>query len=157
MQSEGELKRVKQDVNAEFELAAVTAKLDGKQAVIFEKVRGSKIGVAANIVGTPKRFYLAAAGTRKTKEADVKKAIHARITEALSRLSEPARSDTGAQFEKNSSRNLNDLPIVTHFEKDAGPFITSSIVFAKDQEKGNQNQSTHRLLRLDERHMAIRM
>jgi UbiD family decarboxylase len=30
-------------------------------------------------------------------------------------------------------------------------------VFAKDQEKGNQNTSTHRLLRLDDRHMAIRM
>jgi UbiD family decarboxylase len=157
LQSEDELVRVKQDVSAEFELAAVTAKLDGKQAVLFENVRGSKIGVAANVVGTPRRFYLAAAGSRKTKEADVKKAIHARITEALSSLSEPARSNSGAPFEKNSSRNLNDLPIVTHFEKDAGSFITSSIVFAKDQDKGNQNQSTHRLLRLDERHMAIRM
>ncbi|HEU4984338.1 MAG TPA: UbiD family decarboxylase, partial [Nitrososphaera sp.] len=44
-----------------------------------------------------------------------------------------------------------------HFEKDAGPFITSSIVFAHDQERGNHNSSTHRLLRLDDRHMAIRM
>lgn len=157
LQSEGELVRVKQDVSAEFELAAVTAKLDGKQAVLFEKVRGSKIGVACNVVGTPKRFYLAVAGSRKANQADVKKAIHARITEALAHLSEPSKSQGGAPFEKNSSRNLNDLPIVTHFEKDAGPFITSSIVFAKDQERGNQNQSTHRLLRLDNRHMAIRM
>jgi len=157
LQGEGELVRVKQDVSSEFELAAVTAKLDSKQAVVFEKVRGSKIGVAANIVGTPRRFYLAVAGRRKAKEPDMKKAIHGRITEAIAHLSEPARSNAGGLFEKNSSRNLNDLPIVTHFEKDAGPFITSSIVFAKDQEKGNQNQSTHRLLRLDDRHMAIRM
>jgi UbiD family decarboxylase len=157
LQSEGELVRVKQDVSAEFELAAVTAKLDGKQAVLFEKVRGSKIGVACNVVGTPKRFYLAVAGSRKAGQADVKKAIHARITEALAHLSEPAKSQGSAPFEKNSSRYLQDLPIVTHFEKDAGPFITSSVVFAKDQEKGNQNQSTHRLLRLDDRHMAIRM
>ena len=157
LQGEGELVRVKQDVSAEFELAAVTAKLDGKQAVLFEKVRGSKIGVACNVVGTPKRFYLAIAGSRKAVQADVKKAIHSRITEALSTLSPPTKSQAGAQFEKNSSRNLNDLPIVMHFEKDAGPFITSSVVFAKDQEKGNQNQSTHRLLRLDDRHMAIRM
>src|SRR5688572_11041008 len=157
LQDEGELVRVKQDVSAEFELAAVTAKLDGKQAVIFEKVRGSKIGVACNVVGTPKRFLLSIAGSRKADQANVKKAIHSRITEALSTLSPPAKSQAGAQFEKNSSKNLNDLPIVTHFEKDAGPFITSSVVFAKDQEKGNQNQSTHRLLRLDDRHMAIRM
>ena len=157
LESEGEMVSVKQDVNPKFELAAVTAKLDGKHAVLFEKVLGSKIKVACNIVGTPKKFYLAVAGARKTAQADVKKAIHERITAALGSLSEPARTQAGGQFEKNSSRNLNDLPIVTHFEKDAGPFITSSVVFAKDQEKGNQNQSTHRLLRLDDRHMAIRM
>ncbi len=157
LESEEELVRVKQDVSAEFELAAVTAKLDSKQAVLFEKVRGGKIGVACNVVGTPKKFYLAIAGSRKVGQSDIKKAIHARIAEALSRLAEPAKAHGGAPFEKNSSRNLHDLPIVTHFEKDAGPFVTSSVVFAKDQEKGNQNQSTHRLLRLDDRHMAIRM
>lgn len=156
LEGEGELVRVKQEVSAEFEPAAVTSKLDGKQAVLFEKVRGSKIGVACNVIGTPKRFYFAVAGTRKAGP-DVKKAIHARITEALSSLEEPTKVQEAAPFEKNSSRDLHDLPIITHFEKDAGPFITSSVVFAKDQEKGNQNQSTHRLLRLDERHMAIRM
>jgi UbiD family decarboxylase len=156
LQREGELVRFKQDVSAEFELAAVTAKLDGKQALLFEKVRESKIRVACNVVGTPKKFYLAIAGSRKGGP-DIKKAIHSRITEALSSSSAPAKMQGAAPFEKNSSRNLHDLPIVTHFGKDAGPFITSSVVFAKDQEKGNQNQSTHRLLRLDDRHMAIRM
>ena len=159
LQSEGELVRVKRDVDAEFELAVVAAKLDGKQAVLFEKVRGSKSRVACNVVATPRRFYLAIAGTRHkaNQVADIKKDIHARLTEALNSLSEPAKDQDEALFEKNSSRNLYDLPIVTHFEKDAGPFITSSIVFAKDQEKDKQNQSTHRLLRLDDRHMAIRM
>ena len=157
LEAEGELVRIKQDVNPEFELAAVTAKLDGRQAVLFEKVRGSKIGVACNVVGTAKKFYLAVAGARKAAQTDTKRAIHARITEALSSMSAPAKAQGAAPFEKNSLRSLNDLPIVTHFEKDAGPFVTSSVVFAMDQEKGNQNQSTHRLLRLDDRHMAIRM
>src|SRR6185436_4558112 len=102
-------------------------------------VRGSRLMVACNVCGTPKRFYLAIAGKKVAQAGDVKKAIHARITEALGRLSEPARAQGAAPFEKNSSKSLLDLPVVTHFEKDAGPFITSSIVFAKDQEKGNQN------------------
>ena len=72
-------------------------------------------------------------------------------------LSEPTRTEGGGLFEENSSTSLYDLPIVTHFEKDAGPFITSSIVFSENQENGKQNQSTHRLLRLHEHHMAIRM
>jgi anhydromevalonate phosphate decarboxylase len=157
LQQKSELVRVKHEVSAEFELAAVTAKLDGKQAVVFENVRGSKIAVACNVVGTPKKFLLAIAGPRKVAQSDIKKAIHARIIGTLSKLSAPKKAQGDAPFERNSSRSLHDLPIVTHFEKDAGPFITSSIVFAKDQEKGNQNQSTHRLLRIDDKHMAIRM
>jgi 2,5-furandicarboxylate decarboxylase 1 len=158
LQSENELVRVNRDVNAEYEIAAVTARLDGKQAVLFEKVRGSKSRVVCNVVATPRRFYLALGGTfQKANEADLKKNIHARVTEALHSVSEPTRTQKCALFEENSSRNLYDLPIVTHFEKDAGPFITSSIVFSENQENGKQNQSTHRLLRLDDRHMAIRM
>ena len=158
LQSENELVRVKRNVNAQYEIAAVTARLDSKQAVLFERVRGSKSRVVCNVIATPRRFYLALGGTsHKADEADVKKNIHARVTEALHSLSEPTRTQGGALFEENSSRSLYDLPIVTHFEKDAGPFITSSIVFSEDQESGRQNQSTHRLLRLDEHNMAIRM
>jgi 2,5-furandicarboxylate decarboxylase 1 len=158
LQNENDLVHVKRDVNPEYEIAAVTARLDGKQAVLFEKVRGSKSRVVSNVVSTPRRFYLALGGTtHKENEADVKKNIHARITEALHSLSEPTRTQDPALFEENWSRNLYDLPIVTHFEKDAGPFITSSIVFSENQENGKQNQSTHRLLRLDDHHMAIRM
>lgn len=168
LEKEKELVRVKKQVNPEYELAAVVSKLDGKEAVVFDKVRGSKAisTVASNICGTPERFLLAISNDVQAQKKNggggggernaVKQAIHARITQALGNLSTPSRSGK-ALFEQNSSRNLMDVPIVTHFEKDAGPFITASIVFAKDQERSNQNSSTHRLLRLDERHMAIRM
>jgi UbiD family decarboxylase len=158
LQSDNELVCVKRDVNAEYEIAAVSARLDGKQAVLFEKVRKSKIRVVTNVIGTPRRFYLALGGSsHKSHKADVKKNIHSRVSEALHGLSEPIRAQGGGLFEENSSGSLYDLPIVTHFEKDAGPFITSSIVFSQDQESGRQNQSTHRLLLLDENNMAIRM
>lgn len=158
LQSDNELVRVKRDVNAEYEIAAVSARLDGKQAVLFEKVRKNKIRVVCNVIATPRRFYLALGGSfHNSHKADVKKNIHSRITEALHGLSEPTRTEGSGLFGEKSSRSLYDLPILTHFEKDAGPFITSSIVFSEDQESGRQNQSTHRLLRLDEHNMAIRM
>ena len=47
LQNKNELVHVKRDVNPEYEIAAVTARLDGKQAVIFEKVRGSKSRVVS--------------------------------------------------------------------------------------------------------------
>jgi UbiD family decarboxylase len=105
LQNENELVHVKRDVNPEYEIAAVTARLDGKQAVLFEKVRGSKSRVVSNVVSTPRRFYLALGGTsHKANEADVKKNIHARVTEALHSLSEPTRTQDPALFEENSSR-----------------------------------------------------
>ncbi len=155
LQDDGELVTVKKEVDPEFELAAVVSKLDGKQAVVFERVRGSKISVASNVCGTPRRFYRAIANS--SIQGNIKAAIHSRVGNALASLSEPEKRTDQAPFHRNSSTNLKDLPIVTHFEKDAGPFITASIVFAKDQERGNQNSSTHRLLLLDEKHMSIRM
>ncbi len=161
LESNQELVQVRKAVSAKFELAAITAKLDGRQAVLFSTIQNSKIGsVAANVCGTAKRFYMAISGLQGNKSAKWDgnaQTIHRLITEALGKIREPPNVQSGAPFEKNSSRNLHDLPIVTHFEKDPGAFITSSIVFARDEEKGNQNASTHRLLRLDDSHMAIRM
>lgn len=154
LEKEQELVRVKKQVSAKYELAAVVSKLDSKEAVVFDRVQGSRMAVASNICGTPRRFYLAIAGKEAAK-TNVKQAIHSRITQALGSMAAP--STAKGQFEQNHSKDLMDLPIVTHFEKDAGAFITASIVFAKDRERGNQNSSTHRLLRLDDRHMAIRM
>jgi UbiD family decarboxylase len=153
-----QLVRVIKKVDAKFELAAVTSMLDGKEAVEFSQVSDSKFAVASNVCGTPERFYWAIAGEEPAKAGrDIRQSIHSRITRGLGDLRDPKVDQSRAPFEQNSSKNLADLPVVTHFEKDAGPFITASIVYAKDQEKGNQNSSTHRLLLLDNRHMAIRM
>lgn len=153
-----QLVRITRKVSTKFEIAGVSAKLDAREAVVFARVENSRFSVAANVCGTPERLFLAISGSAKTPAGrDLKAAIHSRITESLSSLKGPAPTAGSAPYEKNSSGSLYEVPIVTHFEKDAGPFITSSIVYAKDQEKGNQNSSTHRLLRLDDRHMAIRM
>lgn len=157
LEKQGELVHVRKLVDPKFELAAVVSKLDGGKAVVFDKVRSSKISVASNICGTARRFHIAVGAKGKPQGVmEAKKSIHARMAEALAKLSEPKKA-AKALFEQNTSKSLADIPIVTHFEKDAGAFVTASIVFARDQEKGNQNSSTHRLLRLDEKHAAIRM
>ena len=58
---------------------------------------------------------------------------------------------------ENRSRDISILPIVKHFAKEPGSFITSSIVYTKNQETGTQNSSFHRLLPLDKTHFSIRM
>src|ERR671921_1750721 len=150
LEREKDLIRINKTVNTKFEIAALVSKLEKKQAVLFENVEGSKISVACNVLGTRKRFSLAVG-------VDDENAIHTHIIQSIAKATTPRRFSGDAPFYQNSSNDLKDLPVITHFEKDAGAFITSSIVFAKNQEKDNQNSSTHRLLLLDKNHMAIRM
>ncbi len=149
LEKENDLIIIKKSIDPKFEIAAIVSKVGGRQAILFETVKGSRIRVASNILGSRERFSLAI-GAKKER------LIHSYVTERMKRTAEPKKVSK-AHFEENSSSNLKDLPIVTHFEKDAGAYITSSIVFAKNQETGNQNASIHRLLLLDDRHLAIRM
>jgi len=150
LEEKGELVRVNKSVSSKFELAAVVSKLEGKQAILFEEIDKSQFKVASNVIGTRTRFALAVAMT----EYDL---VHSRFPRLTGNTSEPKKMSGSAPFYENSSRDLRELPIVSHFEKDAGPYITSSIVFAKDPEKGTQNSSTHRLLKVDDKNMVIRM
>ena len=141
--------RIKKSVNPQFELAGIVSKMDKGKTVIFESVKGSNIKVAANVLGTRHRIALSI-------NAKNENMIQERITDAIRNKSEIINIGKSNNWKKNS-RNLYDLPIITHFEKDSGAFITSSLVFARDNETGYQNLSTHRLLRLDKKKMAIRM
>ncbi len=143
-----ELVIVKKKVSTKYEIAAITAKLDGSKAVLFENIKESKFRVVSNLVGTKKRFAVAV-GAAEDK-------IHDKVSYAISHASKP-KITTKAKFMENHSRNLYDLPIITHFEKEPGAFITSSVIYTQNQETGTQNSSFHRLLRLDERHFSVRM
>ena len=136
-------------VDPKFELAGIVSKLDKGKAILFESVKDSKIKVAANVLGT--RYRIALSVNSKNENL-----IQERINEAIRNKSE-IKNLTDNKIWGKISKNLFHLPIVTHFEKDSGAFITSSLVIAKDKETGTQNLSTHRLLRLDKKRMAIRM
>ena len=150
LEQHSDLLRINKQVSPKFEVAAISHKLDRKQALLFEHVEGSEMSVVTNILGTRRRFSLAL----RTAEPGQN---HSRILESMSNVLYEKTIENEPPFRENSSTNLYDLPIVMHFEKDAGHYITSSIVYAKDQEKGNQNSSIHRFLRLDRTHMVIRM
>ncbi len=151
LENEDEIIRIKKNVNSTFELPAIVSKLDGNKAVIFENVENKTIPVISNLIGTRKRFAMAMGSKEKND-------IHKIINNSINNRDIKVKTINNiSPYYQNSSNNLSILPIVTHFEKDAGPYITSSIVYAKDQENGNQNSSTHRLLKLDDKNMAIRM
>ncbi|MDW3678692.1 MAG: UbiD family decarboxylase [Nitrososphaeraceae archaeon] len=149
LEKNDQLIRITKAVDPKFELAGIVSKLDKGKAIVFESVKDSKIKVAANVLGT--RYRIALSVNSKNENL-----IQERINEAIRNKSE-IKNLTDNKIWGKISKNLFHLPIVTHFEKDSGAFITSSLVIAKDKETGTQNLSTHRLLRLDKKRMAIRM
>ena len=143
-----ELGVVKSGVSAKFTVAAITAKADGSRAILFERIRGSGFRLVSNLVGTRKRFALAVGGA----EGD----IHETVVSAIRRARKP-RVVASGKFMENSAGGISCLPIVTHFEKEPGPFITSSIAYAKNPDTGRQNSSFHRLMPIDDTHFSIRL
>ncbi|ABK78346.1 3-polyprenyl-4-hydroxybenzoate decarboxylase [Cenarchaeum symbiosum A] len=139
---------VKKPVSKKYEIAAVTARADGSDALLFENVRGSGFRVVSNLVGTRGRFARAI-GSRADK-------IHEGMAAALAKQGRP-RMVKGARFLENTLSDASGLPVVTHFEKEPGPFITSSIAYARNPDTGAQNSSFHRLMPIDGSHFSIRM
>ena len=111
----GDLKTIKDPVSTKYEIAGITAKVDGSFAVLFENIRESNFNLVANLVGTRKRFSQAI-GSSETK-------IHERVISAIKKAKKPKVVSSG-KFMENKSRNISVMPIVTHFEKESGPFIT---------------------------------
>ncbi len=144
----GQLSVIKKNVSTKYEIAAVTAKVDGANAVLFENIKESKLRLVANLVGTRARFASAVSATEST--------IHNKVISAIENAKKPKIILDG-KFLENSSKDLSILPIVTHFEKESGPFITSSIIYTLNREKKTQNSSFHRLMPLDKTHFSIRM
>ncbi len=134
-----------------FQLAAIVGKLDKKEAILFTNVEDSKFKVVSNILGTRKRFFYDLKTSSENSKIDFSNFAN------INKESYPVKISSDAPFYKNSSQNLLDLPIITHFEKDAGPFVTSSIIYVKDEESQSQNSSTHRMLLLNSKEMIIRM
>ncbi|MCE2505787.1 MAG: UbiD family decarboxylase [Nitrosopumilaceae archaeon] len=143
-----ELKTVKTKVSTKYEIAGITAKVDGSHAVLFENIKESNFHLVANLVGTRKRFALAVCGTENN--------IHEKVIFAIKKAKAPKVISSG-KFQENKSKNLFSMPIVTHFEKESGPFITSSIAYVKNPETGKQNSSFHRMMPIDKTHFSIRM
>lgn len=80
-----------------------------------------------------------------------------RVTEAKRLLVKPLVRDKGWDGEEYGPDRLSRIPVLKYYEEDAGNYVTSSIIVAKDPEDGVVNMSVHRLLHLDSNRFAVRM
>lgn len=145
------LVRIKKEVDPVFEAAALIKQASkiGK-AIYFEKARGKDHPAVANIAGSRKMLSLALGMDE-----------HNFLSEFLDKSSRSRRTKIVAsgpvQEVVEDNVDLAKLPILTHFEKDAGCYITAGTVIAKDPETGFRNSSYNRIMLKNSTSGGIRM
>ena len=150
MEKRKEVLHVKDPLSTSFEIPFVMKKFDKEGPVLlFEKVKGFDVKVVANVFGTRRRIC---AGLGVDQER-----LYQRLTEAWASPMKPKIVSDGPVNEVVEKVDLSKFPFLTHFERDAGPYITSAVVYAKSVDGKVDNVSVHRLQVLDRNHLAIRL
>ncbi len=148
-EKDGDLVRVKEEVSPRFEISYVSRSFDNEGSILlFENVKGSDKKVVTNVCGSRKRICKAL-GVDQNRLCE-------KLVEAWHTPSKP-RVVENEVLKRIKIVDLSRFPILTHFEKDAAPYITSAVVHAKSVVGEIENVSIHRLQVLDKSHLAIRL
>ncbi len=177
----GELVRVRQPVKAHLELCEIADRVmkqpGGGPALLFENVilrdgTRSRFPVGINLFGSMSRMalslgveYLDDHGDRITKLLDLKvpEGILGKLS-MLPRLMEVAKfpprmqSGTPACQEvvwRGDEVDLDQLPIITCWPEDGGPYITFPMVITKDPKRGIRNVGMYRVQQLGKNTLAM--
>lgn len=137
----GELCKVIEEVRREAIPGLIQDEEQGKnRAILFENVKGYNVPVLANLYGTLERYAL---GLNVDPAA-----IWESIDNAIVRPAEVVRANEAPCFEVvyDEPDITKILPLIQYSVRDAGPYITSGVVFMRDPETGRRNISFIRFM-----------
>ena len=138
----GKVVHVKTEVNLEHELAGVARKFEGKEVVVFDKIKGSDFPVAVGLWWS--RDNLAHVFGAKTKELPF---LFARAAKRFEQnpIAPVVVENAPCQEVVSLEPNLYEIPAPTLALKDGGPYFSNCVIVAKDPDTGVRNTSIHRL------------
>jgi 2,5-furandicarboxylate decarboxylase 1 len=145
LDAKGMLTRISKPVDPKYEVSTLMRMLDGR-VLLFDHVKGSTMPVIANICST-RDLVATGLGTRREE-------LIAKLTDAIDHPKKARITD--AQGYEEIGADLSKLPILTHYPKDAGPYITSGIAASNDKEYG-VNLSYHRAEVLGKDKLVLRI
>ena len=140
--------RIKEPLSSRYEIAAALHRWDGDKAVLVEEVKETGTRLVGGVCGSRTRIMRGLG----IKAEDFYPAV-------LQATKNPVKCKVGDGRVKEvvEEGSLRDIPVLTHFEGDPGPYITAGIVYTRSPDGEHENVSFHRLLVLDDRRMAIRI
>ena len=171
LEKNGELKRVKTQVDSNLEIAEILRRemYSNGSAILFENVKGYDIPVLGNAFGSMKRLEIGLEMTDFTeigqRIADMTKMdIPSGFLNKIKKL--PELSKMASSFPKAESRgpvteitssdaSFDDFPILKSWPNDAGRFITLGLVATKHPETGVRNLGVYRMQIIDKTHALM--
>ncbi|MDP6964190.1 MAG: UbiD family decarboxylase, partial [Planctomycetota bacterium] len=162
----GELHRISVEVDPNLELSQIVDRVSKEQgsenkALLFENVKGSSMPVLVNAFGSMKRMALSLGVEDVEEHAErlrelLDQAPPESLVDKLKML--PKLLGMAKWMPKTISSapcqevvieaedvNLADIPVLTTWPDDAGPFITFPLCVTNDPESGRRNLGTYRL------------
>ena len=182
LEAAGELSRVGPEVDPFLEMGAIADRVSkqagGGKALLFERPTGKNIPVAMNVFGSLKRMEMALGVDGEPRgldaladriEALVQKAMPkpgATLFEKLGKLM--SLVEVGSWLPKTVRKGLcqevvlrgdqirlTDLPVLTTWPEDGGPFITLGMSHTRNKETGHRNMGLYRLQVYDDRTLGF--
>jgi 2,5-furandicarboxylate decarboxylase 1 len=136
-----DLIRVREPLDPKFEIAALLKAAQGR-AVLFEQVPGFPgVRIAGNLLAS-RRLAARALGVAEDKLVD---AYVERSTQGVPPVF--AREVPAQEIVHRDPLDVGALlPLMTHHEKDAAPFLTCGMVLARDPATGMRGMGIHRMM-----------
>ena len=138
---------ITEELSCEYEVSRVLRDYP-KDTIIIKNVKGFDMPIISGICNTRDK---------------IAKSINCEVSEITEKIIEaidnPIKVDKFSDFSEYESLDidLDKIPILRHYKRDGGKYITAGVVFARDPVTGIQNASIHRMMVLDNKRLVIRI
>jgi len=149
--SNSNLAKVREQLSPDLEISSI---LLGKQGrpIVFESVDGSLLRLAGNLYGSRDLLSLGL-GIESNSLLDTLRNALEHPLESRGAVGGFRKSD----WEISEPADLTKLPILRHFEKEAGRYMTAGVVVARFPKSDSENLSVHRMLVLGKDKLVARI
>lgn len=153
LEGRGDLLRIPGPVDWEYEAVALTRQTSDIEgpALLFEHVSESAYPCLSGLFAARRRV----AWALEVAEDDVEATYRVREDRLLAPIVTAGAIPCQEVVLTGDQIDLHSLPILRHYERDGGRYVTAGLQVAKDPSSGARNVSIHRMLLLDRRHLTV--
>jgi 2,5-furandicarboxylate decarboxylase 1 len=154
-QSPQDLVRIKKPISPRYEISAILTHLEKSKRsplLCFDNVEGSKASVVINAQASRRLMALAL----ECKPEDLARTFSERQSKPVPPM-EVKDAPVHEIILLGAEADLTKIPILTHYDVNAAPYITAGIVVAADPETGVRNTSYNRLMMAGKQELRIFM